>query len=104
VKDAFSARSSLRPIWDIPGARAGARLICDYLYKSDGIEGALQAAFNEQSKLFGDIGTDEPELNKIAVVATAEEEGRPLLLTNYNREWRVNDDESKVQHCLLHQT
>jgi hypothetical protein len=102
VRDAFSTRSSLTPVWDIPGARASARLICTYLYKSDGINRALQTAFNNQSKLFGDTGRDGPELSKIAVVATGEEEERPLLLTNYNREWRVNDDESKQLLAPFH--
>jgi hypothetical protein len=94
AKKAFSIRSVLRLVWHIPGAHLAAQLICTYLYKSSGIEEALQLAFDGQSKLFGDIGS-EPENNKIAVVATGEEEERPFLLTNYNREWRVNDDESR---------
>jgi hypothetical protein len=93
VKQAFSKRTGLVPLLRIPGGHFTAQVICTHLYKSSGIEEALQSAFSNQSKLFGD-STSLPETSKVIVVATGEEEEKPFLLTNYNREWRFNDDES----------
>lgn len=95
TRKAFAERSLLRPIWRVPGARFGAHLICTYLYKSEGIGQALQEAFGDQRKLFGDIDRNEAELSKVAVVATGQEEQRPYLLSNYNREWKINEDNRK---------
>jgi hypothetical protein len=93
VKDAFLKRFPLR--W-IEGVHLGAQLMCTYLYQSDVIETAIKAAFGKHLRLFGDIVLDKPELSKIALIATSREEERPVLLTNYNREWRINSDERKT--------
>jgi hypothetical protein len=78
-------------------------LFCNFLFKSEGIEGALRAAFGGGSNLFGPLVSTEPECNKVAVIATGEEEEQPVLLANYNREWRVQDDKRKFSglHSLM---
>ncbi len=96
ARAAFSQREFLKPVWLVPGARSSARLLFSHLYKNQGIEGALKQAFGEDMKLFGAASPDRPELTKVAVVTTSEEEERPFLLTNYNRQWRVNDETSEL--------
>ena len=93
---AFSRRDFLKLVWQVPGAHSSARLLCSYLYQSQGIEAALKQAFGEDTKLFGAAAHDHLELTKVAVVVTSEEEERPFLLTNYNRQWRVNDEMSEL--------
>jgi hypothetical protein len=95
LKEAFSKRSMLKLLWPIPGGPLGAQLMLNHLYKSAEIENALQAAFGRDERLFGDLNTDRLHPNKVAVIATGEAEERPFLLSNYNREWLMNDDESK---------
>jgi hypothetical protein len=97
---AFSQREFLKPVWLVPGARSSARLLCSYVYQSQGIETALKQAFGRDTKLFGAASPDRPELTKVAVVTTSEEEERPFLLTNYNRQWRVNDETSECHQTL----
>jgi hypothetical protein len=102
AKRAFSKRSLLKPFLDVPGAKLGARLFCSYLYKSESVESALKEAFSEDKTLFGDVRSETSELCKVAVVVTGEEEERLLLFTNYNRQWRVNDESSRspARHAL----
>jgi len=95
LKAAFSKRSMLKLIWPIPGGYLSAQMMFNYLYKSAEIENALQAAFGRDERLFGDLNTDQLTPNKVAVIATGEEEERPFLLTNYNRDWLMDNDESK---------
>ena len=102
VDGAFSKRAFLRPVWQVPGTHSSARLLCSYLYQSHGIETALKRAFGEDTKLFGAASPYRPELTKVAVVAMSEEEERPFLLTNYNRQWRVNDETSELTFTALH--
>jgi len=94
AKRAFSKRTGLVPLLHLPGGNLAAKILCTYLYKSTGIEHALQDAFGRDANLFG-ASPAGAEVNKVIVVATGEEEEKPFLLTNYNREWRMNDDESK---------
>lgn len=98
VRKAFSERILLRPILNFPGAKLAARLFCSYLYRSAEFERALQKAFGEDMPLFGHIGSDRADLCKVAVVVTGKEEGKLLLCTNYNREWRQDDEPSTF--CL----
>jgi hypothetical protein len=67
----------------------------NYLYKSEELEHALQTAFGTEETLFGRPTTSRVASNKVAVIATGEENEKSYLLTNYNREWLVDDDESK---------
>ena len=95
---AFSKRFFLKPfIGIVPGARLGAQVCCRYLYTSDGIEGAMKEAFGESTTLFeGGSEYRKPQACKVGVVVVSEEERRLCILTNYNREWRVNDELSKI--------
>jgi hypothetical protein len=95
VMEAFQARSGLKIWWDLPLARLPRQITCEYIYKSSGIESALKDAFGNESKLFGYFGQSAANAVKVAVVAVGDEDQRAYLLTNYNHEWRVNDDESK---------
>jgi len=94
AKEAFQARSGLKIWWDLPLARLTRQITCDYVYKSSGIESALKNAFGNESKLFGYFGQSAANAVKVGVVAVGDEDQRAYLLTNYNREWRVNDDEN----------
>jgi len=95
IKAAFSKRSMLKLLWPIPGGSASAQIMLNHLYKSEELENSLQATFGRDESLFGGENTHLQAANKVAVIATGEEEERPCLLTNYNREWLMNDDESK---------
>ncbi len=95
ARGAFSQRDFLKPVWFVPGARSSARLLCSHVYQSQGIENALKQSFGDGTKLFGAASGNGPELTKVAVVVTSEEDQRPFLLTNYNRQWRVNDEMSE---------
>lgn len=44
------------------------------------------------SNLFGPTGSTEPEANRVAVIATGDEEEQPVLMSNYNREGFENDE------------
>jgi hypothetical protein len=96
VEPAFSTRTGLQQMFRMPGGSFAAQIMCTYIYKSAGIEKALQKAFSLNAPLFGGENMKE-DLNKIIVVTTSEEEAKPFLLTNYNREWRVNDDSDNLQ-------
>jgi len=100
ARKAFSQREFLKPVWFVPGARSSARLLCSHVYQSQGIETALKQSFGEGTKLFGAASGNGPELTKVAVVVTSEEDQRPFLLTNYNRQWRVNDETSELMACV----
>ncbi|KAE8443409.1 hypothetical protein EG329_001890 [Mollisiaceae sp. DMI_Dod_QoI] len=93
AKQAFSKRSGLRTLLHLPGGHITAQLLYSHLYKSSGIENALQFAFGAEPRLFGEY-TSDPTTKRVIVVASGEEEQKAFLLTNYNREWRVNDDEN----------
>jgi hypothetical protein len=95
AKQAFSKRSGLKYLLHVPGGHFAAQVACSFLYKNSGIRKALQNAFGDETKLFGDT-THDADTKKIILVATSEEEQKPFLLTNYNREWRVNDDGSNM--------
>ena len=98
MKSAFSTRGFLRPWIELPGLHLCAQLICNSLFKSEGIERALCTAFDSRTLLFGPPVSEEPDANKTAVIATGDEEQQPVLLTNYNREWRLKDEESECYH------
>jgi hypothetical protein len=85
----------LKLLWPIPGGPASAQVMLNYLYKSEELENALQDTFGSDERLFSHANNDRQATNKVAVIATGEEEERPYLLTNYNREWLMNNDESK---------
>ena len=68
----------------------------NYLYKSEELDNALQDIFGEEETLFGCRAINKQAPNKVAVVATGEEDDKSLLLTNYNREWLTNDDQSTL--------
>jgi len=86
----------LKLLWPIPGASASAQIMFNYLYKSEQLEAALQATFGTEETLFGRNTINQQAPNKVAIIATGEEDEKLFLLTNYNREWLVNDDESKA--------
>lgn len=67
----------------------------NYLYKSEELENALQATFGTEETLFGCPAKNQQAPNKVAIIATGEEDAKSVLLTNYNREWLVNGDDSK---------
>ena len=75
------------------------QLQCNYLFKSDTLESALKEAFGEQLLLFGKSGEKHSDSCKVAVLATGDADQRPFLLSNYNREWRTDDDESEPLSC-----
>jgi hypothetical protein len=85
----------LKLLWPISGGSTGARLMFNYLYKSEVLEKVLQDYFGSNESLFGKPALRRPATNKVAVVASGESGERSVLLTNYNREWQLNDDESK---------
>lgn len=95
VKSAFSTRGFLRPWIELPGIHLCAQLVCNYLFKSEDVEHALHTVFGDRTLLFGPSNSTESDSNKIAVVATCDEDEQPVLLTNYNREWRVKDEKSE---------
>jgi len=72
----------------------------NYLYKSEELDNALQDIFGEEETLFGCRAINKQAPNKVAVVATGEEDDKSLLLTNYNREWLTNDDQSTLFSTL----
>ena len=87
VKSAFSTRGFLRPWIELPGAHICVQLACRSLFKSEGIDHALSTAFDKRTLLFGPLtGRDKSDMNKTAVVATADEDQQPTLLASYNRE------------------
>jgi hypothetical protein len=67
----------------------------NYLYKSEELESALRVTFGDDETLFGCPTIDKQAPNKVAIIATGEEDDKSTLLTNYNRECLMNDDESK---------
>jgi hypothetical protein len=70
-----------------------AHLFCRFLFKSEGIEHALKSVFEGgPSYLFGPTSSIEPENNKVAVIATGDEEEQPVLSSNFNREYFENDE------------
>jgi hypothetical protein len=73
----------------------------NYLYKSEQLEASLQAMFGAKETLFGRSTINQQAPNKVAIIATGEEDEKTFLLTNYNREWLVNDDESKERSTLF---
>lgn len=102
IKAAFSKRSLLKLFWPIPGGPASAQIMLNYLYKSEELESALQATFGDGETLFGCPQINKQAPNKIAIIATGEEDEKSFILTNYNREWLMNDDESKESPTLSH--
>ena len=96
MKSALSMRGFLRPWIKLPGLHLCAQLICKSLFKSEGIDRALCAAFDSRTLLFGPPTTEEPEVNKIGVIATGDEEEQPVLLANYNREGQIKDEKSEL--------
>ncbi|KAE9378224.1 FabD/lysophospholipase-like protein [Stipitochalara longipes BDJ] len=94
MKAAFSKRSLLKLLWPIPGGSAGAQIMLNYLYRSEELESALQAAFGDEETLFGCPTINKQAPNQVAIIATGEEDGKSFLLTNYNREWLMSDNES----------
>jgi hypothetical protein len=100
MKAAFSKRSLLKLLWPIPGGSASAQIMLNYLYKSEELDNALQDIFGEEETLFGCRAINKQAPNKVAVVATGEEDDKSLLLTNYNREWLTNDDQSTLFSTL----
>ena len=95
IKAAFSKRSLLKLLWPIPGGSASAQIMLNYLYKSEELESALRDTFGNEETLFGCPTINKQAPNKVAIIATGEEDDKPFLLTNYNREWLIKDDESK---------
>jgi hypothetical protein len=70
-----------------------AYLLCKSLFRSEGIEHALKTVFEGgPSNLFGPTSSIEPEANRVAVIATGDEEEQPVLMSNYNREVFENDE------------
>jgi hypothetical protein len=67
----------------------------NYLYKSEELESALRDTFGNEETLFGCPTINKQAPNKVAIIATGEEDDKSFLLTNYNREWLIKDDESK---------
>jgi hypothetical protein len=70
-------------------------MMLNHLYKSEELESALQAIFSTEETLFGRLTINQQASNKVTIIITGEEDEKPFLLTNYNREWLVNDVESK---------
>ena len=98
VQRAFTTRSLLRPISWILGTQAAhvfGQLNCNFLFRSDAVESAYKEAFSDNLKLFGKAHGNSINSCKVAVLATGDADQRPFLLTNYNREWRADDDESE---------
>jgi hypothetical protein len=95
IKAAFSKRSLLKLLWPIPGGSASAQIMLNYLYKSEELESALRDTFGNEETLFGCPTINKQAPNKVAIIATGEEDDKSFLLTNYNREWLIKDDESK---------
>ena len=86
-------RGILRPWVDSPGLHDVAYLFCKFLFRSEAIEHALKTVFEGgPSNLFGPTGSTEPEANRVAVIATGDEEEQPVLMSNYNREVFGNDE------------
>lgn len=97
IESAFSIRGIWRPWLELPGLHLCAQLFCKFLFKSEGIEGALRNFFDGRTLLFGPDRGGVAQSNKIAVVATGDEREQPVLLTSYNRQWRAKDEERKCQ-------
>ena len=86
-------RGILRPWIDFPGLHDLAHLFCKFLFRSEGIEHALKTVFEGgPSNLFGPTGSMDPEANRVAVIATGDEEEQPVLMSNYSREVFENDE------------
>ena len=68
----------------------------NYLYKSEDLENALRAIFGDEEKLFGCPPKNRQAPNKVAIVAIGQEDAKPSILANYNREWLMDDDESTL--------
>jgi len=99
VGKAFSTRSLLKPISWIFGNQAAhllGHLNCNFLFSSESINSALKEAFTDSLKLFGNVEGIAPTGCKVAVVAIGDADQRPFLLSNYNREWRTDDDDSEL--------
>jgi len=67
----------------------------NYLYKSEELESALRDTFGNEETLFGCPTINKQAPNKVAIIATGAEDDKLFLLTNYNLEWLIKDDESK---------
>ena len=78
-QDAFSKRNALKP----PVFRNVSQLFCDFRYKTDGIESALQALFGD-APLFGHSGGTSGRV-KVGVVSVTEGESKLCLFANYSR-------------------
>jgi hypothetical protein len=96
MKTAFSKRSLLKLLWPTPGGSASAQIMLNYLYKSEELDNALQDIFGEEETLFGCGAINKQARTKVAIVATGEEDDKSFLLTNYNHEWLMNDNQSTV--------
>ncbi|KAI5462890.1 hypothetical protein BGZ63DRAFT_402245 [Mariannaea sp. PMI_226] len=87
---------SLRPKLKNPVIKSLVQPFCTFLYTTEGIEGALQEQFGEDTYLFGSSANDRnrpssPDKKlgadwvKVGVVSCMEGRNRPMLIANYSR-------------------
>lgn len=91
ASDAFSLRLRLKA----PIVKSMVQPFCTFLYKSRGIEGALQRQFGENSYLFGadEASRTSSDEVKVGVVSCLEGRNVPALIANYSRNPIKSKDE-----------
>ena len=89
----------MRPWIELPGLHLCAQLVCNSLFKSEGIEHTLATAFDKETLLFGSsAGREESDVNKTAVLVTSDDDQQSILLSNYNRERKSDGQSCKPIH------